>query len=302
MIYTMTLNPALDYDIYLDNLKKGKLNLSKKINFRAGGKGINVSIMLKNLENSSCNLGYVAGFTGKYILDSLNEMKIDNKFITINGITRINIKINDEIDETEIAGTSPKINENDLDELKNYLKNLNEDDILVLSGSIPSSLNPSIYKEFSLSTKAKTVLDTRGNLLLQNIHNNLLIKPNIKELEDVFSVKIESDEQIYNLCQEFINKGVENVLVSMGNKGAILIKKGKCLKASVPKGKYINSIGSGDSMVAGFIDAYTKKLDDIESLKLAVACGSATAYSYGIGEKKLIDKLKNDIKIQEVII
>ncbi|WP_067142257.1 1-phosphofructokinase [Oceanivirga salmonicida] len=302
MIYTITLNPALDYDIYLDNFKKAKLNLSKKINFRAGGKGINVSIMLKNLENTSYSLGYIAGFTGKYILNSLDEMKINHNFIHISGITRINVKINDELDETEIAGISPKIGEKDIEKLKEYISKLNKDDILVLAGSIPNSLKNDIYKEFSMATKAKIVLDTRGNLLLQNIHNNLLIKPNIKELEDVFSIKIETDEQIYELCQTFINQGVENVLVSMGSKGAILVKKGKYLKADIPKGIYINSIGSGDSMVAGFIHAHTKNLDDIESLKLAVACGSATAYSYGIGEKELVNKLKNSIKIQEVII
>ncbi len=302
MIYTITLNPALDYDIYLDTLKKGELNLSNEINFRAGGKGINVSIMLQNLKENSVALGFISGFTGDFILNSLDNLNIKHNFIKTDGITRINIKLNDNKHETEIAGLSPKINSNDIDKLKESISQLTKEDILVLSGSIPKSMQKDIYFEFSELTDAKIVLDTRGNLLLDNINKNILIKPNIKELEEVFNKKINSDLEVYTLCQQFINNGVENVLVSMGSKGAVLVKKGKYLKASVPKGEYINSIGAGDSMVAGFISAYSNKLNDKETLKLAVACGSATAYSYGIGELELINKLKNDIHIQEVIV
>ncbi len=302
MIYTITLNPALDYDMYLDNIKKGELNLSDKINFRAGGKGINVSIMLQNLNEKSIALGFISGFTGDFILNSLDNLNIKHNFIKTEGITRINVKLNDSNKETEIAGLSPKIYNKDIDKLKESISKLKKEDILVLSGSIPKFMQKNIYFEFSKLTNAKIVLDTRGNLLLDNINNNILIKPNIKELEDVFNKKINSELEVYKLCQQFINNGIENVLVSMGSKGAILVKKGKYLKANAPKGKYINSIGAGDSMVAGFISAYSKHLSDKETLKLAVACGSATAYSYDIGKLELINKLKNDIHIQEVTI
>ncbi|WP_072593321.1 1-phosphofructokinase [Streptobacillus ratti] len=300
MIYTLTLNPALDYDIYLNKTELGKLNLSKDVNFRAGGKGINVSIMLKNLGMNSMALGYISGFTGEFIKKSLDEMNISNNFIEIDGITRINIIINDGDNETEIAGISPKISKTDVDKLAEFIKTLKCDDILILSGSIPESLQRDIYKTLSMETEAKVILDTRGDKLSDNVYNNILIKPNIKELEDVFNVSLNSDEMIYEYAQKFIEQGIENVLVSMGSKGAILVKKGRYYKGNIPSGKYINSIGAGDSMVAGFAYAYVNKYSDEDILRLAIACGSSTAYSYNIGEKELIDKLLLDIKIEEV--
>ncbi|WP_064579873.1 1-phosphofructokinase [Streptobacillus moniliformis] len=300
MIYTLTLNPALDYDIYLNKTELGNLNLSKDVNFRAGGKGINVSIMLKNLGMDSIALGYVSGFTGKFIKRSLDEMNISNNFIEIDGITRINVKINDSNGETEIAGISPRISNIDIEKLLGVIKSLKKDDILVLAGSIPENLQKDIYKVISMETQAKIILDTRGDKLNDNVYNNILIKPNIKELEDVFNVSLNSDEMIYEYAQKFIENGIENVLVSMGSKGAILVKKGRYYKGNIPSGKYINSIGAGDSMVAGFTYAYVNKYRDEDILKLAIACGSSTAYSYNIGEKELIDKLLLDIKIEEV--
>ncbi|WP_064607549.1 1-phosphofructokinase [Streptobacillus moniliformis] len=300
MIYTLTLNPALDYDIYLNKTELGNLNLSKDVNFRAGGKGINVSIMLKNLGMDSIALGYVSGFTGKFIKISLDEMNISNNFIEIDGITRINVKINDSNGETEIAGISPRISNIDIEKLLGFIKSLKKDDILVLAGSIPENLQKDIYKVISMETQAKIILDTRGDKLNYNVYNNILIKPNIKELEDVFNVSLNSDEMIYEYAQKFIENGIENVLVSMGSKGAILVKKGRYYKGNIPSGKYINSIGAGDSMVAGFTYAYVNKYRDEDILKLAIACGSSTAYSYNIGEKELIDKLLLDIKIEEV--
>lgn len=302
MIYTLTLNPALDYDIYLDELKNSSLNLSKKVNFRAGGKGINVSIMLKNLSCESIALGYVSGFTGDFIINELDKLSIKHDFIKTNGLTRINVKINDNFNETEIAGISENLDEEYINKLKEKISKLTKDDILILSGSIANGLKNDIYYTLSKLTKAKTVLDTRGSLLLNNINNNILIKPNIKELEEVFNTSINDDKSLYKYACKLLNKGVENVLVSMGNKGAILVKKGKYIKANIPKGKYINSIGAGDSMVAGFIYAYINGYDDIASLKLAIACGSSTAYSYGIGEKDMINNLLKNIEIQEVIL
>lgn len=301
MIYTLTLNPALDYDVYLDDIKLGELNLSNSTNFRAGGKGINVSLMLNNLGISSTALGFVAGFTGEYILNYLKDVGINQDFIKIKGTTRINVKIKDSDKETEIAGISPIIDEESLNELYTKLKTLTKEDILVLSGSIPESLSKELYYNISEITEAKLVLDTRGSILMENINNNLLIKPNIHELEDVFSTKIENFDDIYKYSQEFIKKGVSYVMVSMGSKGACLVTKDRLYYASVPKGNLVNSIGAGDSTVAGFIYAHINNLSDVDKLKLSISCGSATAYSLGIGSKEQVDKLLSEISVKEYV-
>ena len=169
-----------------------------------------------------------------------------------------------------------------------------------MAGSIPTCFSEKLYKDLENITKAKVVLDTRGELLLENISNNLLIKPNKKELEEAFGIELKTNEQIYEVCKKFLEKGVENVLVSLGKDGAILVKKNKMLVAKVPKGIMINTIGAGDSTVAGFLTGYTQKLTDIEILRLAVACGSATAYSYGIGKKKMVYELIKNIECEEI--
>lgn len=300
MIYTVTLNPALDYDVYVNNFKINELNSSVENNFRVGGKGINVSIMLKNLGLESVALGFIGGFTGDFIEKELNKLNISNNLIKINGTTRINIKLNDNNEETEIAGISPKIDENSLNILVNKIKELTENDILVLSGSINKDLDDEIYKEFSKITKAKVVLDTRGENLLDNLYNNLLIKPNIKELETMFEKNVENENELFDLCKPIFDKGIKNIIVSLGGDGAYLITKNEMYRASVPKGKVINTIGSGDSMVAGFIYSYENNMSLENSLKMSVACGSATAYSYEIGKKELVLKLFEDIKIEKI--
>lgn len=300
MIYTVTLNPALDYDIYADKIILSELNDVSDVKFRAGGKGINVSIMLNNLGVRSIALGFLAGFTGEYILKDLNKQNILNDFIPIQGTTRINVKLKTNSSETEIAGISPEIKEDSYNELIEKISKLNKHDILVLSGSIPKCLNQDIYEKISEKTCAKVVLDTRGDILLKNIHNNLLIKPNIKELEQAFNKKIDDVDKVYEVCKVFFEKGVENVLVSMGDRGAMLIKKGKLIRANVPKGNMVNTIGAGDSTVAGFLSGYERNLNDIEILKLAVACGSATAYSLGIGSSDLVNKLMENIECEEI--
>lgn len=300
MIYTLTLNPALDYDIYLDKLQAGKLNLSKEINLRVGGKGINVSIMLKNLGTENLALGFCSGFTGKFIQKKLDELKISNKFIETPGITRINVKINDLEEETEIAGISDSLDEKYLLDIFDIVEKLNEDDILVLSGSIPKGISKGVYKEIAKKTKAKTILDTRGDLILENIYENILIKPNIHELEQMFNEKIEDEKKVVTLARKLLDKGVKNVLVSQGSKGAILVNENIALKANIPKGKLINAIGAGDSTVAGFVHSFVNNFNEEQTLKLAVACGSATAYSYEIGSKEMVDNLLNDIQILEV--
>ena len=300
MIYTLTLNPALDYDMYLDeDLKLENLNLAREVYFRAGGKGINVSKVLKNLGLESTAIGFVAGFVGDFIIKDLEKEKIKTEFVELEGYTRIIVKVNANDKETELTGVSPEIPKEKLEELIGKMSDLKDGDILVLSGSIPSSVSRNIYKELSGKVKAdvEIVLDTRGNLLQENMHNNFFIKPNIHELREMFGGKIETKSEIVEKCKFFLERGIKNVILSRGGEGALLINKDCVLEASVPKGNLINSIGAGDSMVAGFIAGYVKGMPLEDSFRLAVASGSATAYSYGLAEEELVNRLYSEINI-----
>ena len=301
MIYTLTLNPALDYDIYMDSFQEGDLNLSKEVNIRAGGKGINVSKLLANLGIKSKALGYTAGFTGDFIKKNLYDEGIESDFVELDGITRINVKINNNSKETEIAGLSPKITKEAEEKLIEKISKLQKDDILILSGSIPGSIERNIYKKLAemLPEGTKIVLDTRGNLLKENLNGNFLIKPNIAELEEMFETKLNTTADIIEKCAYFLERNVKNVIVSMGGKGALLVNKEGAYLAGAPKGELINSVGAGDSMVAGFIAGIETGRSPEDSFRLAVASGSATAYSYGLGEKDLIYRLYNEITLKK---
>jgi 1-phosphofructokinase len=301
MIYTLTLNPALDYDIYMDSFNEGDLNLSKEVNIRAGGKGINVSQLLANLEIKSKALGFTAGFTGNYIKESLHKEGIEADFVELDGITRINVKINNNSKETEIAGLSPQITKEAEEKLIGKIAKLKKEDILILSGSIPESLEKNIYKKLSemLSEDTKIVLDTRGSLLKENLNKNFLIKPNIAELEEMFGVELKTTADIVEKCRYFLERNVKNVIVSMGGKGALFINNNGVYSAKAPKGELINSVGAGDSMVAGFIAGIETGKTPEDAFRLAVASGSATAYSYGLGEKDLIYRLYNEITLKK---
>lgn len=307
MIYTLTLNPALDYDVYLNEFVQGEINSANKIKIRAGGKGVNVSKVLNNLREESLAMGFIAGFSGELIKQELHEKGIKTNFITVDGLTRLNVKISTENSkETEIAGVGPIFSAEKIELLLKSLQNLNSNDILVLSGSIPNSISNDIYKIIveSLPNCPKIVLDTRGELIKQNIseskgNNYILIKPNILELEELFNEKIVSDTEIINKAKYFLDYGIQNVLVSKGSDGALLVTQNSAYVAKVPKGKLVNSIGAGDSMVAGFISGYIK--GDIESaFRLSVASGSATAYSMDMAEYDSIMDLYNNVDIKKI--
>ena len=301
MIYTLTLNPALDYDIYMDSFQEGDLNLSKEVNIRAGGKGINVSKLLANLGIKSKALGYTAGFTGDFIKKNLYDEGIESDFVELDGITRINVKINNNSKETEIAGLSPKITKEAEEKLIEKISKLQKDDILILSGSIPGSIERNIYKKLAemLPEGTKIVLDTRGNLLKENLNGNFLIKPNIAELEEMFETRLSTTADIIKKCAYFLERNVKNVIVSMGGKGALLVNKEGAYLAGAPEGELTNSVGAGDSMVAGFIAGIETGRSPEDSFRLAVASGSATAYSYGLGERDLIYRLYNEITLKK---
>ena len=298
MVYTVTLNASLDYDIYTNPIVLGSLNHADKIRYKAGGKGIMVSKVLKNLNIETKALGFIGGFTGEFIENELNMLGINHSFVTSIGNTRINIKLFDVQNETEISGLSPAISESAIETLIEQIKQVTEDDYVVFSGSI-GSLPSNIYKMITkeLNPKTKTVLDTRGSLLLQNISNNFLVKPNVFELSEMMNQTLATHNEIADACNLFIEKGVENVIVTLGSKGAIFINKDLKIFAYPCEGKLINSIGAGDSVSGGFIAGIIKGFSPENAFKLAVAAGSATAFSEDIAEANLIYQLYDSVMI-----
>ena len=305
MIYTVTLNPSIDYVVETDKLKIGEVNRANKEELYPGGKGINVSLMLNELQAENTALGFLGGFIGEYIENTLASKGVNTEFIKLEeGFSRINLKIKNEV-ETEINGKGPHISEEKLQLLYKKIEKLKDEDILVLCGSIPKSLSNTLYQDIiSMVAKknVKVIVDATSNLLLNTLkYNPFLIKPNIHELEEIFDTKIDCIDSTIFYATKLKDMGAENVLISMGKDGALLIdSKGKIYLSNAPYGDVINTVGSGDSMVAGFISGYLKTKDYKEALKLGASCGSATAFSSGIGEKKLIDTLKNEIEIKEI--
>ncbi|HAU5070823.1 TPA: 1-phosphofructokinase [Clostridioides difficile] len=304
MIYTVTLNPSIDYIVKLNELKTGSTNRVNEEYVYPGGKGINVSRILKELGNDNISLGFISGFTGEYIIRTLEEKNLKTDFIKIkNGFSRINVKIK-ESEETEINGQGPNIDDEDIDILYKKLDKLNQDDILILAGSIPSTLDEKLYENIMARLEKKNikvVVDATKNLLLNVLkYKPFLIKPNNDELEEMFGVKLNSIEEIVKYAKRLKEMGAINVLVSMGKDGALLItEEEEVLISDVPKGKVKNSVGAGDSMVAGFISGYLNAGKYDYALKLGAASGSATAFSYDLAKREYIDKLVNEISVKQ---
>lgn len=300
MIYTVTFNPALDYILELDKLEIGKIQKSKTELILPGGKGINVSTVLTNLEIDNIALGYKAGFVGAELERLLRNMKVKTDFIDLEeGNSRINVKISAE-EETAINTNGPKISESKILELLEKLKVLNKDDYLVLSGSIPSSIKDDIYERICSIVKkqnVKIVVDATKNLLVQALkYKPFLIKPNNEELGEIFGVDIHTKEDAYVYGKKLKEMGAQNVLVSMGKVGAVLIDEaGKEHFLKSPEGKRVNTVGSGDSMVAGFIAGFLKYNNYDEALKMGVSAGSASALSKYLATKEEVYNLFNNI-------
>ena len=300
MIYTVTFNPALDYILELDKLEIGKIQKSKTELILPGGKGINVSTVLTNLEVENIALGYKAGFVGAEIERLLKNMSVKTDFIDLGeGNSRINVKISGE-EETAINTNGPKISENKILELLDKLKTLNENDFLVLSGSIPSSIKDDIYEKICSIVKkqnVKIVVDATKNLLVQALkYNPFLIKPNNEELGEIFGVEIHTKEDAYVYGKKLKEMGAKNVLVSMGKTGAALIDEaGQEYFLKSPEGKRVNTVGSGDSMVAGFIAGFLKYNNYNDALRMGVSAGSASALSKYLATKEEVYNLFNNI-------
>ena len=303
MIYTVTLNPSIDYVINLKSLNIGQINRVNSENIYPGGKGINVSRVLKTLGYDNVATGFISGFTGDFIINSLCELDVKSDFIKLNnGFTRINVKIKSN-EETEINGGGPHISDEKLKELFDKLSDLKEDDILILAGSIPSTLSDDLYEKIIKhveDNKVKVVVDATKNLLLNVLkYNPFLIKPNNHELEEIFNVKLDNLNDITTYAKKLQEMGARNVLVSMGKDGALLItENGQVLISNAPNGRVINSVGAGDSMVAGFICGYLNSNSYEEALKLGSASGSATAFSSDLAKKELIYELIKEIKVE----
>ena len=297
MIYTLTLNPALDYVIQLDDLNVGYVNRTNNEHINYGGKGINVSCVLKELDIESICLGFVAGFTGLELKRGLKEdLGLKEDFIVVKeGMTRINVKIKSK-DETEINGRGPMINQSDLDLLYKQLDCVKDGDSLVLSGSIPLGVDKKIYcliMDYLKDKDIRVVVDGSGALLMNTLkYKPFLIKPNHHELAELFNIELSSLEDIEHYARLLQEQGAKNVLVSMGKDGSMLIDEyGIRYDQGVCNGKVVNSVGAGDSMVAGFIAGIVQGLDYEHTLKLATACGGASAFSLGLGKKEMIEML-----------
>lgn len=305
MIYTVTLNPSIDYVIKLDELNYNAVNRANEENIYPGGKGINVSNVLNELGYKNIALGFISGFTGKYIVDSMVKKNQSCDFIEVsNGFSRINVKIKSN-EETEINGKGPNITEEDLQKLYEKIDNLKNDDILILAGSIPSTLDDKLYENIMKRLKEKNikiVVDATKNLLLNVLkYNPFLIKPNNHELEEMFNVKINSIKDIAKYAKRLQDMGARNVLISMGKDGALLItENNEVFLSNVAKGTVKNSVGAGDSMVAGFIAGYLNTNKYQDALRLGAACGSATAFSNDLATKDYIDELIKDIEITSI--
>ena len=293
MIYTVTFNPAIDYIVHTDEMETGGVIRSSREEIYIGGKGLNVSQVLKELGKESEAFGFVAGFTGDEIERELKERGIDTKFIHLpNGISRINIKLKSEF-ETELNGQGPEVTQEAIDEFLKQMEWLKAGDYLVISGSTPALINDDIYGEILKSLMGRgvnvTVDATKGLLLKALPYHPFLIKPNKRELEEFFDVTLYNKKDIIEYAEKLKDRGARNVLVSLGADGAVLLAEdGQLYERKAPEGKVINSVGSGDSMVAGFIAGYMKHADYDEALKLGVAAGSACAFLDGLASKEAI--------------
>ena len=296
MIYTVTFNPALDYVVKVNHFTLGKVNRTVQENIFCGGKGINVSALLANLGYESVALGFVAGFTGQEIERGVGRLGFRSDFIRVErGMSRINVKLKSD-EESEINGMGPEITGQDVEALFEKLDRLREGDVLVLSGSIPASISDDIYERIMERLDGRGVriaVDAEKDLLLNVLrYHPFLIKPNNHELGQMFGVRLESEEEIVAYAEKLQERGAHNVLVSMAKDGAILVTEdGQVLRQGVAKGTVKNSVGAGDSMVAGFIAGYLEKADYGYALKLGTASGGATAFTEGIGTRDEIMRL-----------
>ncbi|MFU2181141.1 1-phosphofructokinase [Streptococcus pluranimalium] len=302
MIYTVTLNPSIDYIVRLETVAVGHVNRMASDDKYAGGKGINVSRVLKRLAIDNTATGFIGGFTGHFITDQLEHEGITTAFVPVSQDTRINVKIKAD-QETEINGQGPVISAQELANLKDQLAHLTADDVVVFAGSAPSNLGNQVYKELLPIAKeagAAIVCDFEGQTLLDSLaYKPLLVKPNNHELEAIFEVTLTSLDDIEIYARKILEVGAQNVLISMAGDGALLVTQEAAYFAKPIKGQVKNSVGAGDSMVAGFTGELVKSGDPLEALKWGVACGTATTFSDDLASIDFIKETYQKVEVEK---
>lgn len=294
MVYTVTFNPSLDYIVAVDDFQLGMTNRTSSELILPGGKGVNVSTILNNLGIANTAFGFVAGFTGRAIISMLEKNGIKADFIEIeDGLSRINFKLKN-IDGTEINGQGPDISDVKVDELLNKLDTLKEGDALVLAGSIPATMSDDIYQTILKRLQGRgilTIVDATSSLLMNVLeYHPFLIKPNHHELGEIYNVELTSREEVVPYAKKLQESGARNVLVSMGGKGAVLVSEdGNVYDAPAPEGVLKNSVGAGDSMVAGFLTGWLRTGSYREAFRMGVAAGSASAFSDNLATKDEVE-------------
>ncbi|GKQ42770.1 tagatose-6-phosphate kinase [Companilactobacillus sp. RD055328] len=304
MIYTVTANPSIDYIVQINQINIGEINRSHYDAKLPGGKGINVTRILKELGADSTALGFVGNATGAMFEKLLETHHLITDFTQVKDDTRINVKVKADDNETEINGTGPNISTQEQEELLNQIRQLTSEDIVIVSGSLARGLTPNFYLEIAKianERNAEFVIDTTGQSLLETLtYQPFVIKPNHHELAELFNVELKNDSDIIIYAKKLLQLGAKNVLVSMAGDGAILVTPEHNYKCNAPKGTVINSVGAGDSMIAGFVGTYMQTHDFTESFKKSAACGSATAFSEDLATKDKIDEIYSQITVSEI--
>ncbi|MFD2043570.1 1-phosphofructokinase [Ornithinibacillus salinisoli] len=303
MIYTCTLNPSVDYQIETKQLDLGSLNRVENTAFYPGGKGINVSRVLRNLDVDSIALGFIGGFTGTFILEKLHEEGVKTDFVIHNEPTRMNMKIKTMDGETEVNGSGATISVDEQNQLIDKVKQLNENDYFVLSGSLPPSISFDFYETLSSICSEKgvsLVLDIPNRSLKKLLkYRPFLIKPNQAELSEILGVEINTKQEAMEGAKELIQLGATNVIVSMGSEGAVFINNQHTAEAENPIGTLKSSVGAGDSLVGGFLASYINEHNFLKAFKYGVASGSATAFSNDLCKNSEVEKLVSKVLITE---
>ncbi|WP_303968790.1 1-phosphofructokinase [Sporosarcina ureae] len=303
MIYTCTFMPSVDYTTYIPTFELGELNRSNDVYYYPGGKGINVSRVVKRLGVDTIAGGFIGGFTGDYIESFLRDEGVKTDFIRTPENTRINVKIKS-TEETELNGPGPDLNEQNIQSLIERIGLLTEEDWLIIAGRIPTSLPSSFLTELAThceQNKVKLVVDTSGPALKQimEIIKPFFIKPNVQELEELVGKTIHSKEEAIVYAKELIGNGIQHVVVSMGGEGALYVSSEETLIATVPKGKLVNSVGAGDSLVSGFIASYSQDGCAEKAFRYGVASGSATAFQSDLCKKEDVESLVSQVIISK---
>lgn len=305
MIYTVTWNPAIDYKIDVEHFKLGSLNRTSMQQYVIGGKGINVSIVLEHIGIDSIATGFIGGFTGDYIINEIEQNhSFQTAFITVQDATRVNVKIND-IDtrnETEINASGPVIHKSELAQFMSIIDRLNSSDLVIISGS-PAKGEAQQYDAlcaYCYHRHIPFIIDTSDPQIIDLLqYQPLLVKPNLDELSRMFDTNITSDTELIHYGKELIRLGASTVIISLGKDGSMMFTKNHVYQALPIIGNVVNTVGAGDSMVAGFVSEYGKS-NDIECYRKAVACATATAYSTGLASKEQIEYYLKEVKIIEI--